>query len=227
MIKQNILLTVDNVIFSVINNKLQVILIKRLVEPFIDCRAIPGWFVLDDEELDTAAYRELEEETNVKDVYLEQLYTVWTVDRDPRGRVVTIAYMAVVARQNITIKAWSDASEVKFFPIEKLPKVAFDHKEILDYAYLRLKYKLWYTNVAQYFLPSKFKLSDLQNVYEIVYWQKFDTRNFRKKIEKLDIVEETWEMEIWVKHRPWMLYRFKNKDLIISNVMNWNYNNTK
>lgn len=227
MINQNVLVTVDNVVFTIINDKLQVLLIKRWIEPFKDFRAIPGWFVLEDEDLETAAHRELEEETNIKNIYLEQLYTLWTPWRDPRWRVITVAYMAVIARENITIKAWTDANEVKFFPVDKLPKLAFDHKEILNYAYIRLKYKLWYTNVAQYFLPQKFKLSDLQNTYEIVYWQEFDTRNFRKKIEKLDIVEETWEMQVWVKHRPAMLYRFKEKDLIISNVMNWNYNNTK
>lgn len=217
-IKQSILVTVDNVIFTIMNEKLQMLFIKRLVEPFKDYWAIPWWFVHEDETLETAAYRELEEETNVKNVYLEQLYTFWDPDRDPRWRVVTIAYMAIVARQNITIKAGSDAQEVKFFPVDKLPKLAFDHKEIAQYGIQRIRYKLGYTNAAQYFLPEKFTLSDLQKVYEIVYEKKFDTRNFRKKIDKLELVEETGEMQIWVKHRPAMLYKFKEKELEIAEI---------
>jgi 8-oxo-dGTP diphosphatase len=195
MIKQNILITVDNVIFTIINDKLHILLIKRLVDPFKGSRAIPGGFVLDQENLEKAAYRELEEETNVKNVYLEQLYTFSDPKRDPRGRVISVAYMALVARENILVKAGSDAGEAKFFPVEKLPKLAFDHKKILSYAVKRLKRKLEYTNVAQYILPTKFTLSQLQNVYETVFEQKFDVRNFRKKIDKLGIIKDTGEKE--------------------------------
>ncbi|MDR0608208.1 MAG: NUDIX hydrolase, partial [Candidatus Peribacteria bacterium] len=132
---------------------------------------------------------------SVKNVYLEQLYTFSDPKRDPRGRVISVAYMALVARENVIIKAGSDAGEAKFFPIEKLPKLAFDHKKILSYATKRLKRKLEYTNVAQYILSKKFTLSQLQNVYETVFEQKFDVRNFRKKIDKLGIVKETGEKE--------------------------------
>ncbi len=218
-IKQKILITVDAVVFTIIWEKLEVLLIKRLIEPFKDNRAIPWWFILEDETIETAAYRELEEETNIKNVYLEQLYTFGEPNRDPRWRVITVAYMALVARQNILIKAWSDAKEVKFFPIWKLPKLAFDHKKILTYAYQRLKYKLEYTNAAQFFLSEKFTLSDLQNIYEIVFEQKFDTRNFRKKIDKLWIIKETWQMQIWVKHRPAMLYEFIDKSIKIAEII--------
>ncbi|MCF7835096.1 NUDIX hydrolase [Candidatus Gracilibacteria bacterium] len=219
MIKQKILVTVDNVIFSIIKDKLQVLLIKRLIDPYKNQRAIPGGFVYDNEDCQTAAYRELEEETNVKNVYLEQLYTFSDPKRDPRGRVVSIAYMALISRENILIKAGSDAAEVKFFPVKSLPKLAFDHKKILDYAIQRLKWKMEYTNVAQYILPSKFTLSQLQNVYETILNQKFDVRNFRKKIDKLGIVKETGEKEIGVQNRPAKLYQFRSKKVEIVEII--------
>ncbi len=105
MIKQHILVTVDNVIFTVSENQLQVLLIKRDIEPFKGMRAIPGGFVLESEDCEKAAYRELQEETSIRNVYLEQLYTFSDPKRDPRGRVVSIAYMALVARENMSIKA--------------------------------------------------------------------------------------------------------------------------
>lgn len=219
MIKQNILLTVDSVVFTIINDKLQVLLIKRLVEPFKDSWAIPGWFVLENESLEDAAYRELKEETNVKNLYLEQLYSFSDVWRDPRWRVVSVAYMAVINNKNLYLKAWTDAKEVKFFPMDRLPKLAFDHKEIVNYAYKRLIWKLEYTNVAQFFLPEKFTFSDLQNIYRNVMQKEFDVRNFKKKIEKLWIVKETWEMQIWVKHRPAKLLEFVDKNISIVDIL--------
>ncbi|GHV24584.1 NUDIX hydrolase [Bacteroidia bacterium] len=194
-IKQNILITVDNVIFTIIDDKLHVLLIKRLIEPFKDSWTIPGGFVLEEENLEQAAHRELQEKTNVKGVYLEQLYTFSDPKRDPRGRVISATYMALVARDNIVVKTGSYASDAKFIPVNKLPKLAFDHKKIVDYAIKRLKWKFEYTNVAQYILPAKFTLSQLQKVYETVCEQKFDVRNFRKKIDKLGIVKETGEKE--------------------------------
>jgi len=195
------------------------LLIKRKADPFKWTWAIPGWFVLDSEDCEKAAHRELLEETNVKNIYLEQLYTFSEVKRDPRGRVVSVAYMALVARENMSIKAWSDAAEAKFFPIENLPKLAFDHKKILGYAIQRLRRKIEYTNVAQYILPKKFTLSELQKVYEIVLGQKIDVRNFRKKIDKLGLVKETGEKEIGVKYRPAKLYKFIENSLKIVEIL--------
>ncbi len=219
MIKQKILVTVDNVIFTLIQDQLHVLLIKRDIDPFKNQRSIPWWFVLDNEDCDTAAYRELEEKTNVKNVYLEQLYTFSDPRRDPRWRVITVAYMALVARENIFIKAWSYTSEVKFFPIASLPKMGFDHKKVIEYAIQRLKWKMEYTNLSQFILPAKFTLSELQKVYEIILNKKFDVRNFRKKIYSLHIIKETWEKEIWVQYRPAKLYKFIDKKVKIVEII--------
>ena len=219
MIKQHILVTVDNIIFTITEGGLQILLIKRLIEPFKGEWALPGWFVLDDETLLEAAYRELEEETSVKNAYLEQLYTFSEVKRDPRGRTISCAYIALMPRENMSIKAWSDASEAKFFDIKKLPKLAFDHKKIVEYAIQRLKWKMEYTNVAQYILAKKFTLRQLQDVYETILDQQIDVRNFRKKIDKLGIVRETGEKEIGVQYRPAKLYTFMDKNLKIVEIL--------
>jgi 8-oxo-dGTP diphosphatase len=219
MAKQHILLTVDNIIFTILKEKLQVVLIQRAVEPFKDKRAIPGGFVLDTETLDQAAYRELAEETNVKNVYLEQLYTFSGIKRDPRGRVVSCAYMALANFKTLDLKSGSDAKQVKLCPVDTLPGLAFDHKEIIQYALKRLKYKLEYTNVAQFLLPAEFTLSDLQQVYTVVFDQEFDTRNFRKKIEKLDIIKETGQTIIRGAHRPAMLYKFKERQVKVVEIL--------
>jgi len=219
MIKQHILVTVDNIIFTITEGSLQILLIKRLIDPFKWERALPGGFVLENETLQEAAYRELAEETSVKNTYLEQLYTFSEVKRDPRGRTISCAYIALMSRENMTLKAWSDASEAKFFDVKKLPKLAFDHKKIVDYAIQRLKRKMEYTNVAQYILPKKFTLRQLQDVYETILDQKIDVRNFRKKIEKIGLVKATWEKEIGVQYRPAKLYNFVDKNLKIVEIL--------
>ncbi len=216
-IKQDILVTVDNVIFTIINEKLQVLLVSRPIEPFKDLWTLPGWFVLESETLEEAAYRKLEEKTSVKNIYLEQLYTFSDVKRDPRWRVISTAYMAIVARENLLVKSWT--WDIKFFPVNALPKLWFDHKNVIEYAIKRLKRKLEYTNLAQYILPEKFTLTQLQNVYKIVMNHDFDVRNFRKKINKLWILQETWEKEIWNKYRPAKLFKFSNKDIEIIDII--------
>jgi 8-oxo-dGTP diphosphatase len=192
-------------------------LVSRPIEPFKDLWTLPGWFVLESETLEEAAYRKLEEKTSVKNIYLEQLYTFSDVKRDPRWRVISTAYMAIVARENLLVKSWT--WDIKFFPVNALPKLWFDHKNVIEYAIKRLKRKLEYTNLAQYILPEKFTLTQLQNVYKIVMNQDFDVRNFRKKINKLWILQETWEKEIWNKYRPAKLFKFSNKDIEIIDII--------
>ena len=201
--------TVDTVIFTVRNDSLQVLLVKRGVEPFKGNWAIPGGFVKLDESLEDAAKRELKEETGVKDVYLEQLYTFGEPKRDPRGRVITVAYMALINSNEITLKASTDVKETGWFSIKKIPPLAFDHKKILFYALKRLQWKFEYTPVSFSLLDDEFTIGQIQKIYEIVFDKEFDKRNFAKKILSLDILQEKG-IKKDVSHRPPMLYSLKN-----------------
>jgi 8-oxo-dGTP diphosphatase len=203
--------TVDIVIFTVQNNELKVLLVKRNLEPFKDKWAIPGGFVRMHESLEDAAKRELEEETGVKDVYLEQLYTFGDPKRDPRGRVITVSYMALVNSENIQLKAATDVSQAQWFPVFEIKSLAFDHKKILDYALLRLRWKFEYTTVGFSLLPKEFTIGQIQKIYEIIFGKKFDKRNFAKKLLSLDILRKE-EIKRDVSHRPPMLYSLK-KDI--------------
>lgn len=200
--------TVDIVIFSIREEELNVLLVKRDIEPFKDKWAIPGGFVRIEENLEDAAIRELSEETGVKDVYLEQLYSFGDVKRDPRGRVITVSYMALINSENIKVIGKTDVSEAKWFGINKLPVLAFDHKKIIDYSLKRLKWKFEYTSVAFSLLPKEFTISKVQKIYEIVFEKKFDKRNFAKKLLSLNILMEMG-IKKDVSHRPPMLYSLK------------------
>jgi len=207
---------VDVVIFTVIGDDLKVLLIQRAVKP-IDVWAIPGGFVRTDEDLKTAALRELYEETGVKDVYLEQLYSFGDPKRDPRARVITIAYFALVEPEKVELKFGSDAKDVAWFSIKDIPELAFDHKEILEYAYQRLVWKLEYTNVIYSLLPRFFTLTQLQQAYEAILDHPLDKRNFRRKFISTGLIIPTGEKEGGA-HRPAELYRFvKEKPVFIQN----------
>lgn len=201
--------TTDIVIFSVIDNDLKVLLVKRAVIPFKGKWALPGGFIQMTEDLEEGAKRELQEETGVKDAYLEQLYTFGDIKRDPRGRVITIAYFALINFDKINLKASTDVSEAKWFSCFSLPELSFDHKKIINYALKRLRWKFEYTPVAFSMLSKKFTISQLQNLYEIVFKRKFDKRNFRKKLLSLDILKEEEVMKD-VSYRPPQLYSLKN-----------------
>jgi 8-oxo-dGTP diphosphatase len=208
---KNPAVTVDIVIFTIQENDLKVLLVKRRNPPFRNKWAIPGGFVEYDEPLEEAAKRELEEETGVKDVYIEQLYTFGAPGRDPRERVITIAYFALISSDNLTVKAESDASDVGWHSIYDQPELAFDHEVILKYALKRLRNKIMFTNVAFQLLPETFTLTELQNVYEIVLGIKLDKRNFRKKILSMNLLEETNDKRAEGNHRPARLYKFSSE----------------
>ena len=203
--------TTDIVIFTVKDDDLKVLLVKRKEWPYQGSWAIPGGFVKMDESLEDAAQRELKEETGVTDVYLEQLYTFGEPKRDPRTRVITVTYFALVDWSKIKLKAASDASAVNWFSMYDLPKLAFDHGFIVDYALKRLRWKLEYTCAGFSLLPEEFTLSQLQGLYEIVFNKKFDKRNFRKKVLSLDILNDTKRMVTDVPYRPAKLYSLKAK----------------
>ncbi len=199
--------TVDTVIFRMIDEKLNALLVKRKYAPFQGEWAIPGGFVHEEETLEAAASRELDEETGLKNVYLEQLYSFGDPERDPRGRVITITYLALLPSSG-ELRASTDASEAKWFPVRSLPKLAFDHKRILDYALERLRIKLEYTTAEFKLLPEKFTLTELQNVYEAVLNKKLDKRNFRRKIALLRILQPLNDWKREGISRPAQLFRF-------------------
>jgi 8-oxo-dGTP diphosphatase len=207
--------TVDAIVFTIRQNQLQVALIKRGIEPFLGTWAIPGGFVQANESLEAAVTRELAEEVGVHDVYLEQLYTFGHPLRDPRGRVITVAYFALLASENITpLTAATDAAEAQWFPCDDLPPLAFDHREILDLALERLRAKLEYSTVAFALLPQAFTLTQLQKVYETILSRPIDKRNFRKKILSLGFLEETQERSGGA-HRPATLYTAKTRQITL------------
>lgn len=212
--------TVDIVIFTVRDNALKVLLVKRRLAPHQGMWAIPGGFIGMDESLEAAALRELKDETGVENVYLEQLYTFGDPHRDPRTRVITVTYFALVeAGQLKPLRPGSDASEADWFSMYRLPELAFDHRQILDYALARLRSKLEYTNIAFQLLPEKFTLTELQRIYEVIWNEKLDKRNFRKRLSILEQGSEPHPAKIYMLEElpetlpggnfgPTRLYRF-------------------
>lgn len=204
-------LTVDCVVFGLDEQDLKILLIQRGSEPFRGAWAIPGGFVNVDESLEEAALRELREETGVRDVFLEQLYTFGDVHRDPRRRIVTVAYYALVNLRDHTIRAATDASSAAWFSVDDIPTLAFDHGRIVETALRRLRGKVRYEPIGFELLPGKFTLTQLQRMYEKILEQDIDKRNFRKKILGMDLLQELDEVQVDVAHRAARLYRFDEK----------------
>ena len=186
-------------------------LIQRGLPPFEGKWALPGGFVRVDETLDEAARRELEEETGLRKIFLEQLYTFSQVDRDPRERVVSVAYCALVNLRDHQVQAATDARDAGWFGVHDVPSLAFDHAEILRMALERLRGKLRYQPVGFELLPKKFTLSELQHLYELVLERTLDKRNFRKRVLTMDLLVETDEVQQDVAHRAARLYRFDER----------------
>jgi len=205
-------LTVDCVVFGLDDEDLKVLLIQRDLPPFEGRWALPGGFLRVDETVDDAARRELREETGLTKVFLEQLYTVGDIGRDPRERVVTVAYYALVKLSDHRVQAATDAREAAWFAIDDLPALAFDHEKIVDMAHERLRGKVRYQPIGFELLPDKFPLRQLQHLYEVILDRSLDKRNFRKKILSMGILIELEEVETDVAHRAARLYRFDRKN---------------
>ena len=217
-IRQNILIAVDAVVFGYMNANLHVLLVKRKGETFHQEWALVGGFVLDDEPLTTAVKRELKEETGVQLDYLEQLYTFGdSVDRDPRSRVISVAYFGLINSSKIVPIGDTDAMEAKWYPVNELPDLAFDHAEILTSALNRLRAKLTYQPIGFDLLPKEFLFSDLEHLYVTILGKDIDRRNFRKKIMSFGFLEETSLFKQKKSGRPAKLFRFndlKYKELV-------------
>lgn len=214
--ENNPLLAVDAVLFTVMEGSLKVLLIQIEGEEYDGQWAVPGGLVAKGERLDTAVSRILHKKANIEDVYLEQLYTFGEPDRDKRGHSVSVAYFALIDHpEKLGIETLEYYQNIKWFAVDDLPEMAFDHKKIIQYAHERLKAKLSYTNIAYSLLPKKFTLPQLREVYEVIYGESLDKRNFRKKILNRGLVEETGEHQEDVSHRPAKLYRFSKETLEI------------
>lgn len=206
-------LTVDAVIFQISNGVLEVLVIKRANDPFKGAWALPGGYNSVGETTQTALHRVVKQKAGIdteKDLaYIEQLYTFDTVDRDPRGHAVSVTYMG--CGRNVEIR--EAGSHTAFLDVNNLPELAYDHATIIKYAHERLKAKLTYTNAVSAFLAPRFTLTQLQSAYEIIFGREFDKRNFRKKFQSLDLIEETDEVWREGAHRPARLYKFKSGKL--------------
>jgi len=203
--------TIDVVVFTLQERELHLLLVKRKHWPFDGCWAIPGGFIKLNESLEQAARRELAEETGVRDVYLEQLYTFGNPKRDPRTRVISIAYIALVRADMQTLRASEESIDVRWFPVRRLPgPLAFDHDHMLATALARLRSKLEYTTLAFQLLPEVFSILELKHIYEQILGEKLDKGNFYRKIKDAKVLEDTG-MRREGRGRPTTLYRFRRE----------------
>jgi 8-oxo-dGTP diphosphatase len=210
-------ITVDLAIFTVNKSKLKVLLTKRAEEPYLGEWSMPGGFLRKDESIEHAAQRVLTEKTGVQDVYIEQLYTFGEPQRDPRSRVITVAYIALIPWEHLNQPASEKISDLSWASVDSLPKLAFDHKAILNYAIKRLRAKTSYSNIVYGLLPKKFRLSELQSMYEIIINDKLDKRNFRKRMLATGLLQETGKKIQTGAHRPALLYQFKKLEITFIN----------
>jgi 8-oxo-dGTP diphosphatase len=204
-------ISLDYVLFSLKDGNLNILLIKRNVEPLVGAWALPGALIYQQESLEEAAVRGLQEVTGITNIYTEQLQTFGGVSRYPGKRVITIAYSALVNPDSYYLAAGNGASDVAWFSVNKLPHLPFDHNLILETAFKALQRKILTEPVGFELLPSKFTLSELQALYEAVLQKTLDKRNFRKKILNLNLVEKLDAKQTGVAHRAAHYYRF-NKE---------------
>lgn len=204
-------LAVDCVIFGYTKGELKVALIERKNEPFKGSWALPGGFVHENETVEQAAARELQEETGVHDIYLEQFHVFSEPERDPRGRVITVGFFALIAADKIELTATADAADAQWYSAYDLPQLAFDHARIYETALHALRVAATLRPLVFELVPHYFTLTQLQKLYEQIFGIELDKRNFRKQIAELGYVVETKKMLRGGQHRPARLYRFDEK----------------
>lgn len=203
-------LRTDVVVFTLSEDRLMVLLVKKTGLPYAGHLALPGGFLGDNEDLDQCASRGLSEQTGLSNVFLEQLFTFGRPNRDPRGRIVTVSYYALATADDARMRTAAKDDTTQWVPYSDIPQVVFDHREIIDFAHRRLVAKLSYTSIGFRFLPETFTLSEIQRVHEILLDKALDKRNFRKRILALGVIEETGRLRRTGKHRPAREYRLKH-----------------
>lgn len=202
-------LTADSVIFGFDGQNLKVLLVQRGVEPYKGKWALPGGFLRMDETIEECAMRELKEETALEQTYMEQFGVFSDVNRDPRGRIITTAFYALVRLQDV--QGGDDAAEAAWFDLSNVPALAFDHDRILRVATQRLREDLHFRPVGFALLPEKFTIPQLQRLYEAILSIRFDRRNFMKKMLASGILDDTGEKEQAHAHRAAAYYKFNTK----------------
>ncbi|MFC5283903.1 NUDIX hydrolase [Pedobacter alpinus] len=205
--------TVDCIIFGFDEGELKILLIERNEEPFKGWFALPGYFVENTEAIETAAKRILYESTGLKDIYMEQFYTFGALGRHPQGRVITVAYYALIRLngQKDLHPITNFAKQAVWVNVKDIPELAFDHSRIFRKGFEKIRNKISYQPIAFELLPEKFTLTQLQNVYEVILNKKLDKRNFRKKMLSYDILRELDEKQKGVSYRAAKLYKFDKR----------------
>lgn len=205
--------SIDCVIFGFENGELKILLIERNEEPFKDWMALPGYIVKQDESLDDAAERILYELTGLRGLHMEQFHTFGDVERHPQGRVITVAYYALLRLNGQKeLKPLSAIAKKAFWhPVNELPKLGFDHSEIFKTGFNKIRRRLGYQPIAFELLPEKFTLTQLQSLYEAVLNKKLDKRNFRKKMLSYGFLKELDEKQKGVSYRAAKLYKFDRR----------------
>jgi 8-oxo-dGTP diphosphatase len=210
---QNIKVAVDAAIFTIKNDSLQILLIQMKKNPFTESWAIPGGMIQNDETTLDSALRILTTQTGLRGVFLEQLKTFDDQTRDPAGRVISVAHWALVPDHDIQLKTTEKYADVRWWNVNKLPKLAYDHDLIVKEALARLKSKIQYTNIVWSLLPVEFTLTQLQHVYEIILGNAMDKRNFRKRISDLKLIRPVGKKSTGAAHRPAELFSFRQRKL--------------
>ncbi|MCM5663124.1 NUDIX hydrolase [Galbibacter mesophilus] len=210
-VNQHIKVAVDAVVFGYTGNELELLLIQQKYGSEKNKWALPGGFLKDEEDLQTGVARELNEETGVNPNYLEQLFTFGSINRDPRGRVISVSYMALINPKNYVLKAATDASDAKWFSIKELPPLAYDHPEIVKKGLERLKSKIHYQPIGFELLNKEFPFSDLEKLYQTILDKSIDRRNFRKKMLSFGVLEETDKSYKPSSGRPAKLFKFNKR----------------
>jgi 8-oxo-dGTP diphosphatase len=210
---------VDVAIFTMKGGELQVLLIHVKDSPFSNRWALPGGMVRLKESLEDAVKRHLLAKAGIRDIYVEQLYTFGDVGRDPRGRVVSVAYFALIPSEGLELKTSEEYRAIDWFPLTELPQLGYDHADVIAMAYERLRSKLEYTNIVYSLLPREFTLSELQGVYEVILRRKLDKRNFRKRISQLNLLKRIPARKKTGTHRPAQVYAFVKRRPEFMNIL--------